>query len=375
MRCKITLLVWLFCTSMALGQSVSTFDYRLAEVRWNDHRWELWAGEVFLKDFGRREADARQALRLIQNFRLTQHGTIGTPRPVMEYWLADGKAPVAFGAGLRTEPFDFATLRVQQIEKQWCVRDQQHVLFNFGSHGEEAQQALEIIRHYGFDEIGTLGQPVPTMMYLLVRQGAGSRSILRAGPPRSTTAERKVTFTGGAVPTDLPSTNRQLATPAASARNSPLVLERVPIDWKEVRLQKEGQDWKLVYAGYTLANFGSNESDARHGLIVVQHFRFTEQCLIGRPIPEFSFFLVNGQAPCGFGFGTQGIPFRPETLVVHQTGNHFAIAEGDRQLIDLGESEQEAQQLLQAIRRYRFDHLCYVGSPPKPAMTFLVRTR
>ena len=48
-------------------------------VEWSS-RWRLVAGGVMLKDFGRRESEARLALRLIRELRLNQHGIIGARR-------------------------------------------------------------------------------------------------------------------------------------------------------------------------------------------------------------------------------------------------------------------------------------------------------
>src|SRR5437660_9157668 len=58
------------------GESLVSFDYRQAELRWIDQRWQLIAGGVWLRDFGRRESDARAALRTIQNLHLNQRGTV-----------------------------------------------------------------------------------------------------------------------------------------------------------------------------------------------------------------------------------------------------------------------------------------------------------
>src|SRR5262249_44121115 len=62
--------------AMVRPERLVTFDYQQAELRWIDQHWQLVAGGVWLKDFGRREADARAALRTIQSLRLTQRGTI-----------------------------------------------------------------------------------------------------------------------------------------------------------------------------------------------------------------------------------------------------------------------------------------------------------
>src|SRR5262245_58426339 len=84
-----------------LRENLTAFDYRSAEVEWQDGRWQIRAGSVWLKDFGRQERDAREALNVIRDLRLTQYGTVGAARPVIEYWLADGRAPAAGVSGLR----------------------------------------------------------------------------------------------------------------------------------------------------------------------------------------------------------------------------------------------------------------------------------
>src|SRR5260370_1417810 len=78
-----------------VAEQLVTFDPRQAELRWEDHNWRIMAGDVFLKDFGFQQEEAREALRVIRDLGLTQQGTVGYPRPVMEYWLAGGHAPQA----------------------------------------------------------------------------------------------------------------------------------------------------------------------------------------------------------------------------------------------------------------------------------------
>src|SRR5262245_4757096 len=109
-------------------EQLTGFDPESAEVRWQDNRWQILAEGVCLKDFGRREAEAREALRLIRALSLNQRGTVGTPQPVMEYWLSSGQAPKAFTAGIRVQPVELASVRAEAMEKQWCVRDAQRVL-------------------------------------------------------------------------------------------------------------------------------------------------------------------------------------------------------------------------------------------------------
>jgi hypothetical protein len=151
--------------------------------------------------------------------------------------------------------------------------------------------------------------------------------------------------------------------------------ERVPFDWRQAKLRREGSSWKLAVGAYTLADFGTNERAARLGEQAMHHYRFNEHCLVGRPETAFSYFLVNGQAPRGVLFGVHGVPFRPETLRVQQAGPECVIGDGHQTLLRLACAEDEAKQLVQAIQRHRFDHLCRVGQPGGEGMTFFTRGR
>src|SRR5438105_7674149 len=58
-------------------ENLTTFDGARAELVWRDWTWKLMVDGVLIKDFGRREIEARQALRLVRTLGLTQHGTVG----------------------------------------------------------------------------------------------------------------------------------------------------------------------------------------------------------------------------------------------------------------------------------------------------------
>ena len=143
-----------------------------------------------LKEFGRRESDARLALRLIRELRLNQHGIIGSPTPSLEYWLSDGLAAARPGRPDYTLlPIDSPSLRVEQTESQWVLRDQHRVLFNFGGDEGGARQALAVIHKYGFTEVGVVNPAAPSMVVFLARRrfagGHRSRAGASSSPGRS----------------------------------------------------------------------------------------------------------------------------------------------------------------------------------------------
>src|SRR5262249_7086077 len=168
---------------VTLAENLSNFDDRLADLHWTDGHWQLSAGSQLLKDFGRRESDARKALALIRELHLTQHGTIGSPRPIVEYWLSDGRVPTEALPGLRTMPVDRTTLRAEQVQGFWCVRDERSTFFNFGSHRDEAEQTVAIVKHYAFDRLALVGQPTPVMLLFLGPPVGNTATAWHSPPP------------------------------------------------------------------------------------------------------------------------------------------------------------------------------------------------
>jgi hypothetical protein len=378
----------------------------------------MTAGGVALKDFGPREAEARQALRLIRDLHLTQYGTVGGPEPVMEYWLSDGHAPQGLAGGLRTLPFDAAGLRVEQFQGQWCLRDPQRILFNFGQRAADAHQALAVVRKYGFTQVAVVGQASSAMLVFLGRQGdqpgAGPGLPSTRVHPTSyghdpaqaatrTARDLQARFPGAgrdAVATPalppLQSTPRTArrerepiqwgqtrealgprdlhALPPQAAGGPGESPTRIPFDWRQAQLRREGETWKLTAGSHVLAEFGHDEAAARQALSAVQHYRFNEHYLVGGPGAHLSYFLVNGQAPRGLMFGVPSQPFPPEGVSVRQVGPAWALCAGNQVLLSCGDRPDEARALLAVIRRHQCDHLVRLGGDAA-GMTILVRTR
>jgi hypothetical protein len=398
-----------------IKEQLLSFDPVAVNLRWEERRWVLMAGDRILKDFGRREHEARQALRLIQELHLNQYGTVGSPSPVMEYWLTDGQAPQGFTPGLHHLSLDAATLRVERIQSQWCLRDGRTIFFNFGFHGDEAERALAIIQKYGFTEIGVIGPAQPAMLVFLApsngsmptsRTAPASRVHKTAYQPEGARRDKgRINANPGA---GLGAIVTPALPPLAAAGHSPHgprlafgreklpdgkhsaarfgnsgpplpgweeQVECVPFNWRQVRMRQDNGVWQLAAGDYILATFGTDDESARQALSVLHHYHFTEHYRIGRPQPSFSFFMINGQPPLGMMFGLGGQAFQPDKLSVQQLGPTWTLCEGDRVLVMLGDKPDEARQLLELIRQQKFDHLCRLGSPQDGGMTFLVRSR
>jgi hypothetical protein len=375
----------------ATPEHVTTFDNTLARVDWSPEGWRVVAGGVTLKEFGRRESDARLALRLIRELRLNQHGIIGAPAPLLEYWLSDGMPPRGPANGFHALPIDSLSLRVEQTETQWVLRDHQRVLFNFGGDEGGARLALAVIHKYGFTEVGAVNPAAPSMVVFFARPDA-----LATTDPTPVRQNRPAEAADKPAIDPLSPAGRLLAQHPGVAANAPVApavpllrqvglsgngsfaastTDRLAFDWRQVQLRKEGGDWKLAAGSRVLADFGADEHAARLGLYAMQYYRLTERRQIGGPSASFTYFLTGGQPPRGMMFGMDGQPFQWNRLQTRQIKGHWTICDGEQPLVEMGDKAEDANRVLEIIRNQQVDHLCRLGTADGRGMTLLVRSR
>lgn len=342
------------------------FDCNKTELRRAGDRWVILADGALLKDFGPREAEAREALQIIRGLQLTEYGTVGGPAPVMEYWLTAGHAPYAADAGLRVVPIDLNTLQVYEADGQWGLRDGHRVFFTFGANRDDANHALDVIRHYGFTKLGCVGRFAPAMVYFLGSQADQHRPSV---PPQQAGAPARPAQppgqSKGGPPPGVTQTSVPPAAPDGHRRFDP----------RRVEVKRDKNEWKLMVGRDVLANFGPNQQEAYLAWNTVQHYRFNELVSIGRPTPSFSYFLISGQPPRNTKFGIQTQPFRPEAVLVRNVGGSWMVCEGEKPLVSFGDRLEDARQLAEAIQHFHFEYLCRIGNVDGYGMTFLVRAR
>jgi hypothetical protein len=291
-------------------------------------------------------------------------------------------------------------VRVEQVQGQWCVRDDYRVLFNFGLQAGDAQLALAVIRKYGFTQLGTLGPATPSMMLFLTRQ----RDQVAQGVPELTTPHivRKSPLRDPNHPDPSRGPNQPAAVkPATATLNAPAesgglvvplvqplagtsagglahlndMVEHIPFDWRQVQLRLERDGWVMAAGSQVLGRFGRNEREARQALDALRYYRFSEQCRIGQGELRFSYFLIHGQPPRGLMFGLPSEAFAPDKLAVRQVGDRLALTSGDQVLQLLGQRPDEANKVLEEVRRHKFDRICRLTTGDGSGLTFLVRSR
>jgi hypothetical protein len=328
---------------------VTKFDPFAVDVHREGAHWQLRAGKILLKDFGEYRDRAYAARRLIAEMNLDEHGVIGSPEPVMEYWLAKGQSPPLPTVARNVVNFDPALLAVKNDNGSYYVGDAHKLLFNFGPHPQDAEQALAIIRKFNFNELGFIGLPNPSMTYLL-----NNPNQTRPQPADASLRPRLLPQMALRHPLDLPGAGR-----VGESRNfDPMRLDVV----------KASDGWHLTAGAMDLGLLGASEYQARNMIQIAQRFPFTEQVRIGSS--DFTFFLSHHRAPRGAPLGIRQTNFKPNLLTIKQANDRWVVTDGSQPIATLP-SADEAKQALAAIRHFGFNCVCEPGQRLK----FLVQDR
>ncbi|MFM7149164.1 MAG: hypothetical protein ACKO23_04910 [Gemmataceae bacterium] len=400
---------------------LQTFQPKELRIGWNNRRWQIMAGSQVLRDFGPNEQDARLILQTIRELGLSQHAVIGSPQPILEYWLVNGKAPRSISTpDMKKIVVDLDTLRVEHLHGQWGLRDNSRVLFLFGSNQDLAYHTKAIFLKYRFNEIALVGRQSGLMYVPMNKQMAISNEVLKtasmrggraAGSPEPNLADGKSFRTskfgttgasqaaggiggldversriGGLPPLKQTSSQSERngfrpvswqnkGAMTQSVLHEPLE-ERIVIDWRRVQLKQDQGDWKLVAGGTILNNFGANQFAGQQALAVLRHYRFNEQWRIGDPRnPEQTYYIASQQAPRGMIMGLPAEEIAAEKMEIRRVDEGFALAQGAKVVLPLGDQERDAKRILESIQRNKCDRVCRLGEPGKANMTFLVRSR
>lgn len=316
--------------------------------------WQVWMGQTLLRDFGDDETGAKDVVRVMRELHPTEWVQIGSPRPVVEYGLTNGRPPITGAFPKMVVPIDFKTVRVESVRGVWCLRDDGNIHFNFGLNKPDADQTLAVIRKYGFNRIGRVGGNVamPALTYFFVSLESDG-----AQPPKTDA------FTAAAQEHSLLRTG--IPVPGVGYFGVSL-----KIDPRKVEARREGYEWVVAHGQDIIARFGVAEFTARDAARIIQDGRFTEFCTAG----GVTFFLVNGRAPTRVPFSVQGRGFSRDSLKVQRLGDRWAVTENGRHLFDVP-NEQEGESLVRLLKHYQFDQICQVGSSPRSGLMFLAKSR
>ncbi|HHE07779.1 MAG TPA: hypothetical protein ENL01_02555 [Chlorobaculum parvum] len=128
--------------------------------------------------------------------------------------------------------------------------------------------------------------------------------------------------------------------------------------------------WTIVDGNHLMFNFGDKMVEAIKALRIIKHYKMNQSCFVGRPDPSFSYLLVNGQAPQGSMPGEDCVSFNPNTIKVKKINGRWKIVDGNHWVFDFNDKEGEARTAFAIIKKYGFNHSCYVGRPD-PSFMYL----
>jgi hypothetical protein len=153
-------------------------------------------------------------------------------------------------------PEDRLTLNPQKVAAtriggRWKVVDGSHWILDFDQDGPGAQQAVNIIKHYGLSFLCFVGRPScpgeRPMMYWLT--GASQAPV-------------------GPIPNE----------------------DAIPFNPNTIQVRKIGQRWKVADGNNWLLDFGPGEGNARAGHFFLRKYGFTMMCFVSRPNPPMLYF-------------------------------------------------------------------------------------
>ena len=272
------------------GQSASLettagFNGEQAELVWRDSRWQLVAGNVFLKDFGRYETEGREVLRVVRDLHLNSRTTLGCRSRSWNTGCATARRRTATLPSCTRCP-SIRRPCAEQVQGQWCVHDGNRILFNFGAQGEACRQALTVIQRYGFTHIGYVGQVAPVMLVFLSNPPDIQVKPVNAQSHNGFSDIHFPNFLGNkdaapnapnGQPNQMPQVPSQplnpqpgmplhqpgSLTPAGFRLPGTEAADRVSIDARSLQVRRDGNDWRLTMGNHIVASFGPDQTDAQ----------------------------------------------------------------------------------------------------------------
>jgi hypothetical protein len=91
---------------------------------------------------------------------------VGRPQPSFSYLLSGTNAPAGTMSGEDCIRFNPVNAQVQQVSGRWKIVDGSMWMYDFGSSKAQADQAMAIIKKYGFAYQCFVARPNPQFQYL-----------------------------------------------------------------------------------------------------------------------------------------------------------------------------------------------------------------
>jgi hypothetical protein len=125
--------------------------------------WKLVSGNMWMLDFGNKQDEAKKAEAIVKHYQFNRQCFVGRP-PSFTYWLVGNHSGAGGIPGDDCVTFDPATVEAKLDGGMWKMVDGNHLMFSFPSQAE-AQQAVQIVKQFGFTHSCFVGRPGPSMSY------------------------------------------------------------------------------------------------------------------------------------------------------------------------------------------------------------------
>jgi hypothetical protein len=140
------------------------FNPATAQAALVQGRWKLVDGNMWMLDFGNSQDEAKKAEAIVKFYKLNRQCFVGRPDPSFTYWLVGQQSAVGPMPGEDCIAFNTANVQAVLSGGVWKMMDGNHAMFVFPSQAE-AQKAVDIVKHYGFNQTCFVGRPGPSMSY------------------------------------------------------------------------------------------------------------------------------------------------------------------------------------------------------------------
>jgi hypothetical protein len=355
----------------------------------NSASWQIWAGNRLFRDFADDEESARAVLTTLRDQRPDEWFIIGLPYPLVEYGLVNGQPPLMWdspqllpmresqagnephpagsspsrlpsphrpimsGVGLHAiQPMDLRTIRLEQIQGVWVLRDDHNLLINFADQRAAGEQAVAAIRRHGLNRLGLVGRHRPVFRCLFSGTDKGNPVLPEPIRRQHLQLQSEALNPVG------------LAVPGLGYAG---LLHR--FDPRTLSIRKRDGQWQIVTPDdYVLGQFGPAESHALEALRVLRDGSFTAVARYG-PI---TLLFRQDQIAQRLPLHTQVRVFDPHTLRVVTSGPRCFVADQTRHLCDCRDPA-EGRTIIAILQAYGCNLLAHLGPTPRQGLTFFAR--
>jgi hypothetical protein len=331
------------------------FDPSQAELRNKNGQWTLLAGNLWVKEFGTNDKDARNTLELVKAMQVRELGAIGQGRPVLEYMVANAPPGGFRGMSLKWYTFRSDRIELKQRFNDWQLEENTQPLLKFGSNRADAEKTMEMIRARRFTHMGVSVEPRQIPLVVFLSTSSSDPTMYAPRQPEFPKMEPPPIIRAGGTVTS----------PESRLIDS---TSRTPFDFRQARLSRDRDGWKIKVG----TDCGPDETDARKAWRAIQLFKFNEQHVLGEGENLLEYYLSNGQPPRAHVLGLEGTRFSADALLLRFMDNSWWIVEHNKRLLRF-DSQERAAQALDIIKRYQFDEVVHIGRPKPFMMYFTTR--